>query len=186
MCCRQISSEISYAQQEKSDSIAMLRDINVELDRKRFELQDMKSNQVSRHKQIELLSELSQPVEHDFTYTFNDKYPSVSSSRNVTGKVVKDAAQDHSQPKKFRNGEVILLEKNLAETTGSTESLIHKIIEISTVSEEDLKVGNQELVVELESQRLKAGKLIATVNKCDRQSFASIAELLRLRLKIMV
>ena len=101
------------------------------------------------------MSELSQPVEHDFTYTFRDKY--ANSKSNGTGNKVKVLneldykKQDHNSihTKKYRSGEVITMEKNLAELSSSIESLANRIIERATLREDDLKVEQDDLVEQL-------------------------------------
>lgn len=175
---RQMHSDMREAKEELDRAKKHLLRLNDDLQHRTIELEEVKNSQVNRKKQIQLLSELSCPVEHDFTYVFEDRF--------------KLAAQTAARPKeavegkKFRSGEVIRLEQKLAETGKAVEHKIHKILENSTVSEYELKQGYDELIDDVIEARVATDSLITTVNKCDEQSFASVAELLRLRLKITV
>ena len=81
-----------------SDSCSQLKEMNTSLEHRTLELQEMKDSQVSRHKQIQLLSELANPVEHDFTYTFIDKFPGSAPPTKPKEQAI--------EAKKFRTGEV--------------------------------------------------------------------------------
>jgi hypothetical protein len=118
-------------------------------------------------------------VEHDFTYTFKDKFP--SAPKNIVKQ--KD---NHVEARKNKNGEVIRLEKLLQETTRGIEQSVHRILENSTVSADDLRQGFDEQLQEIAMERKSTSELIGYVNKCNEQSFASVAELLRLRLRITI
>jgi cellulose biosynthesis protein BcsQ len=188
---RQITEEINSAESQKKSSELELTIASEELERKRRELEEVRGSQGSRQQQIELLSQLSQPVEHDFTYIFTDKYPSASKKGSVTGKVISDVANASGGHggigiKKLQNGEVIMMEKKLNEISSSCTSIVHRIIENSVISEEDLKFGHDDLIEQLSNSRVDAAKLITDVNRWERQSFSSVAELLRLRLRIMI
>ena len=173
---RQMQSDLTNAKEELDQAKKNLRRLNDDLEHRTKELDEVKDSQVNRKKQIQLLSELSCPVEHDFTFVFEDRFKSAPQS------VFKP--KDAVEGKKFRNGEVIRLEQKLAETARAVEHQIHKILENSTISEDELKQGHDELIDEVAQAREDTESLIITVNKCDEQSFASVAELLRLRLKI--
>ena len=60
------------------------------------------------------------------------------------------------------------------------------MLENSTISADDLREGYDAQLREIEMGRKNIQELIAIVNKCDQQSFASVAELLRLRHRISV
>ena len=175
---RQMHSDLKEAKEELDRAKRDLLRLNDELEHRTNELQEVKDSQVNRKKQIQLLSELSCPVEHDFTFVFNDRFKLAANAVNKPKESV--------EGKKFRNGEVIRLEQKLAETGKAVEHQIHKILENSTISDDELKQGYDELIEKVADARTNTESLITIVNKCDEQSFASVAELLRLRLKITI
>jgi hypothetical protein len=184
---RQIEEEIQLAETQREQSEKELNTTSEELERKRRELEEVRGMQGSRQRQIDLLSELSQPVEHDFTYICADKYPSATKKGAVYGKVVGEVvAGGHGNMKKLQNGEVILMERKLAEISSSCATIGHRVIENSVLSESDLQLGHEHLIQQLVASRAEAAKLITDINKWERQSFSSVAELLRLRLRIMI
>ena len=176
---RQMHADLKHAQEDLDRSKKNLDRLNDDLEHRTKELQEVKDSQVNRKKQIQLLSELSCPVEHDFTFVFEDRF-------KLAAQPKPSKPREAVEGRKFRNGEVIRLEQKLAETGKAVEHQIHTILENSTISEDELKQGYDELIDEVARARENTESLINSVNKCDEQSFASVAELLRLRLKITV
>ena len=121
---RQMHSDLKEAKEELDRAKRDLLQLNDELEHRTNELQEVKDSQVNRKKQIQLLSELSCPVEHDFTFVFNDRFKLAAHAANKPKESV--------EGKKFRNGEVIRLEQKLAETGKAVEHQIHKILENSS------------------------------------------------------
>ena len=115
---RQMQSDLTNAKEELDQAKKNLRRLNDDLEHRTKELDEVKDSQVNRKKQIQLLSELSCPVEHDFTFVFEDRFKSAPQS------VFKP--KDAVEGKKFRNGEVIRLEQKLAETARAVSRYLRR------------------------------------------------------------
>lgn len=153
----------------------------------RERLDDGKTNRTSRQKQIQLLSELQQPVEHDVTYCYNDRHPdSRSTSANVSSKFADPAEVKKMISRRYRTGEIVKLENQLTELNATiaknTGALMLKVVELRSGSAKSDATNNDEV----KGEYAMANQLITELHKTDLNCFSTVSEILKLRLKIMV
>ena len=150
-------------------------------------LWDNQSAKSSRKKQIELLSELSQPVQHDITYVFNDSYPLSKDSSAVTkGKYSNPDEVKKLITRRYRTGEIVKLETKLAdlnkEVGKNTGALMLRIAELKS----NLSKCESATYDNVKEDYKNAAKMIDELEKLDYQCYRTVRETLQLRLRIMI
>ena len=148
-------------------------------------MEESQQARAARKKQIELLSELSQPVEHDVTYVGKDRHPHSTSTTANTNKFQDPEEIKKMVSRKYRTGEIVKLEQQLSEINStiakSTGALMLRIIELKATATK-LERNNEGLI---KRDYEEADALVAELEKLDSQSFSSVNEILTLRLNIM-
>lgn len=149
----------------------------------------------ARRKQIESLSELSQPVQKDATYLVMDRFLNRNDAVSHSGlpsapDSVKPETKERAPSSKLygrqaRTGDIIQLENKAEEESRRINSLIHDL----SVALKEVDEGSARLDIavteSLEVCRTEAAQLVKEVDRLDYQGYLSVAELLKLRLKIM-
>jgi len=153
----------------------------------RERLEDGKTSRTSRQKQIQLLSELQQPVEHDVTFVYKDRYPESRSSSAGSGSKFADPAEVKKMiSRRYRTGEIVKLENQLSELNQviakNTGALMLKTVELRSGSAKADLTQDDNIKGEYE----KARNLIGELHKSDMNVFSTVSEILKLRLKIMI
>lgn len=160
----------------------------------------------ARRLQIETLSELSQPVQKDTTYLVNDRFmlrsdPQAANPPKQPNSAKGSATSGAGAPnpvkvkerepaaklygKSVRTGDIVQLENKVEEETRRVTALVHDL----TTSLKEVNEGSARLDIAvtqaLEVRRNEAAELVKEVDRLDYQGYLSVAELLKLRLKIM-
>ena len=163
----------------------------------------------ARRLQIETLSELSQPVQKDTTYLVNDRFVHSTSTTSTNAanlrpnqnlakgssagtipsagpvKVKEREPASKLYGKSVRTGDIVQLENKVEEETRRVMALVHDL----TTSLKEVNEGSARLDIAvtqaLEVRRNEAAELVKEVDRLDYQGYLSVAELLKLRLKIM-
>lgn len=153
----------------------------------RERLEDGKESRTSRQQQIQLLSELQQPVEHDITYMYGDRFPeSKSSSASIGSKYADPNEVKKMISRRYRTGEIVKLENQLTGLNNTiaknTGALMLKVVELRSGSAKTDQAHHDELREDYE----KARTLIDELFKLDMNCFGTVSEILKLRLKIMI
>jgi hypothetical protein len=179
--------------------------LKVELNHSFDRLAEARDNCNIRQTQIEKLSQLVQPVEHDITYIVRDVSNKPKSSKitpssrnsakqlNSSSAISQEAINElctkpsSSVYSKFvKDGEVYELERNLEEITKRVASLTSSFM-ISLVQADDYSRSIvKDFHDELSEEKLQAATLSDEVDKLDYECFLSASELLRLRLSIFI
>ena len=203
-----------FVVEEREKEEADMRRVEKEIVQRRADLKLMKSKQDQRIRQIHRLSELSQPVERDSTYIFEDRYHNKSNLNLYSGVIFTNGPlgfageggegedktnkneslrvdvmdgknKSNNVIKSLRTGEIIQLEGKLEDETRKLNTSISELD--LALKEVDLGTRTLDAVVmqSLDSSRTEAADLIKEVDKLDYQCYLSVSELLQLRLKIM-
>jgi coiled-coil domain-containing protein 77 len=149
-------------------------------------LDDHKLERTSRQKQIDLLSQLSQPVEHDITYVYGDAFPhSTVSSASSSSKFADPAEVKKMVSRRYRTGEIVKLENQLTELNSviakNTGALMLRVSELRAATKR-IDAGQHEAV---KDDYDAAKSVIKDLENIDMNSFSTVKEILKLRLKIM-
>ena len=178
-----------------------LKRVRKETNMVREQLRGMTKTSDARRIQIESLSELSQPVQKDTTYLVTDRFLARNGSDSATaaaggGGVKPPLAPKNDKPKErasaaklygksMRTGDIVQLENKLEEESRRITTLVYDL----TTSLKEVNEGSARMDIAvtetLEVRRKEAAALVKEVDRLDYQGFLSVAELLRLRLRIM-
>jgi hypothetical protein len=165
-----------------------LAKLNAEMDDAKNRLDNLRKSQKSRQEQIQRLACLTYPVQQDTTYLFKDRYPAKMTTKmasDMSKAAADSAAGNPLLTKQMKSGEVLILERRLADETKNFHSSIghfeekardaYDAITSKVHHSEDIflptKMAAEELAVQLDTQ--------------DRQCYRAVQELLSLRLRIM-
>jgi hypothetical protein len=145
------------------------------------EINGLKSAKEARIQQIMRLSKLSTPVQRDVTYLVTERFAPRSDSKGAEG-----LGTIASGYKPMKTGEVLKMEKRLAEETSKTTSYLQDVLLSIREAEEErhryrkMKVTSNDVAIQ------KAKELYLAVDETEAQSFLAVSELLRLRVNIMI
>lgn len=180
---QQESSE--NAVQEVNKVISELTLAQKELQFKRDELIDLKEHQIARKQQILRLSQLSQPIESDVTYLFNERNINLNKN-HIESLPNNNKLINNSFVKQTKSGDLIQLEIKLHEITKLTHTKFSnfdsEFVNANIISYKCEK----EVIEKVRSAIIEAKELIINMNEINSQSFFSVKELLYLRLKILI
>ena len=182
---RREDMEVSKIELEKAK-------INIELNEAKIKrakeiLEEGQLAKTSRKTQIELLSELSQPVEHDITYCFNDSYP----ASRETSAASKSKFNNPEEVKKmvsrrYRTGEIVKLESQLTDMNQQIAkncgALLLRIAELKS----EISKKEENNFEDVKQDYAQAAEMIEELEKVDFQCFRTVRETLQLRLRLMI
>ena len=197
---RQGIANAESAVKEKERVENELKRLQKEIEAAREQIKQMGKQSDARRTQIERLSELSQPVQKDATYLVMDRYLNRNDAMlqqgsdgpkrvPVGGGVVAEKEKERIPSsklyaKQIRTGDIIQLENKLEEETRRVQSVVNDL----SLALKEVDEGSARLDIavteRLEVKRREAADLVNEVDKLDYQGFLSVAELLRLRMKI--
>jgi len=180
-----------------------LQRINYKMDEARIELQNSSQKHIAQKVQIQRLNELSQPVQRDTTYLFDDKYsytapidtkkkgkintllPSQKNkdTKNEPSNVVPTHLKSFKQQK---TGEIVRIEGKLNDETKKLKSKYHDFQTLVHSVEGSIFENKENSNRLLETSRYEASRLISDNDRLDHQCYLSVSELLKLRLRIMI
>jgi hypothetical protein len=194
---RQQEESTNYLQKELDGVDAELKKIRRETEEARQELEDLLNSQESRKAQIRRFMELPQPVQRDITYLFYDKYAAVNPKKSQQVSEQKDIdlgdlsnpstlSKITGLPKRIRTGEIQLLETKLKEEVSKAYSNIEVLKSrvqhaVDVISKSSIASDSS-----LDAMRTEAETLVEDLDRLDHQCYMAVAELLKLRLRIMI
>ena len=192
---RQGLSNAAAAVSERDRIEGELKKLLKDISSTKEEIKKLNKSSDARRQQIERLSELSQPVQKDATYLVIDRYlnrndavlADGASSTSGDGGISKGDRSGSSKmlAKHIRTGDIVQLENKVEEETRRVLTLINTL----DVALKEVNEGSARLDIavteSLELRRQEAAALVKEVDRLDVQGYLSVAELLRLRLKIM-
>lgn len=192
MCCRDKLEEKASLEAELLKLDEQILALRNEYKVKQTEITNAKISQAMRQSQIARLSGLSQPIELDQTYFFVDRYPKSSQSSLSTPAAVEHAAPSNGgicQIGHMRTGEAVLLESRLLDISnlldGHLNSLSSKLAAINT-SHNSLMSFEGENSGCRHQLKTEASSLVHNLDKVEHSLFATMLEVLNLRLRMMV
>lgn len=199
---RQGIANAESAVKEKERVESELKRLQKEIEVAREQIKQMGKQSDARRTQIERLSELSQPVQKDATYLVMDRYLSRNDAMlqqgsdgpkrvPIGGAVAAEKAKEKERvpssklyAKQIRTADIIQLENKLEEETRRVQFVVNDL----SLALKEVDEGSARLDIavteRLEVKRREAANLVNEVDKLDYQGFLSVAELLRLRMKI--
>jgi len=197
---RQGISNAAAAVAERDRIEAELKRIRKDAALAREQIKTLTKTSDARRLQIESLSELSQPVQKDMTYLVSDRFLHRNADPLLVGTngllppkppTIPDTKPKERVPssklygKSLRTGDIVQLENKVEEETRRVTVLVHDL----STSLKEVNEGSARLDIAvteaLETRRKEAASLVKDVDRLDYQGFLSVAELLKLRLKIM-
>ena len=163
--------------------------LSLEVQNTKEEYNKMKSKQAARIQQISRLTELTYPVQKDVTYLFKDRFKVVQHGNSgehatvSTGAAAKTMMKSVYKP--LKTGEIQKLEKRLNDETGKASSFLQDLILAAREAEEDryitrVKVGERDT-----AKLAEARAIYEAVDVSEHRCFVAVAELLKLRLRII-
>lgn len=185
--------EISKQEVQKLDS--HISDLKLQYEQLQHEITNIKISQTMRRSQIARLSGLSQPVEFDQTYFFANRHPNADeeAARNSNGQQVMPQRAIATQM--MRTGDTVILESRLDNVTkliqGQLTLFQTKLSAINMsemTAEATVAAAAASAAFETKRSKLRAESIevLKELEKKEDQLFATILELLNLRLRMMV
>lgn len=191
---RQGISSAAAAVSERDRIESELKRLRKEVSSTRDQVKQLNKASDARRQQIERLSELSQPVQKDATYLITDRYL----HRNDVAEASLPGNNNHDNnttlappplskilAKQIRTGDIVQLESKVEEQGRRVATLINDL----SLALKEVNEGSARLDIavteNLELRRHEAAALVKEVDRLDVQGYLSVAELLRLRLRIM-
>lgn len=189
---RQGISSAAAAVSERDRIESELKRLRKEVSSTRDQVKQLNKASDARRQQIERLSELSQPVQKDATYLVTDRYlhrndvaEAPLPGNNNNNNTLAPPPLSKILAKQIRTGDIVQLESKVEEQGRRVATLINDL----SLALKEVNEGSARLDIavteNLELRRHEAAALVKEVDRLDVQGYLSVAELLRLRLRIM-
>lgn len=195
MCYRDKVEDIEISNMEVKKLSSQIQDLKVQYEQLQHEITNIKISQTMRRSQIARLSGLSQPVEFDQTYFFADRHPT-SGDDGLHGSPPATLQQPGTAGMQMmRTGDTVILESrldNVSKLIQGQLTLFQTKLSAINMSESPTVVNAPvESVPSVSSTkraklRKEASEILKELEKKEEQLFATILELLNLRLRMMV
>ncbi|CAE7698408.1 unnamed protein product, partial [Symbiodinium microadriaticum] len=159
---------------------------------KQTEITNAKISQSMRQSQIARLSGLSQPIELDQTYFFVDRYGKRQSQQTSDATTIEHKAPANGGIGRIghmRTGEAVLLESRLLDISnlvdGHLNALTSKLAAVNT-SDNNMILLRGDVNSSRVQLKTEANTLVHNLDKVEHSLFATILEILNLRLRMIV
>ena len=149
------------------------------------EITNIKISQTMRRSQIARLSGLSQPIEFDQTYFFTNRHPDETTPRVPTKEQLGQNAAARITTSQMRTGDTVILESRL----DAVSKLIQGQLNAFSTKLSSINLNETTTALNISTKRIKlrqeASDILVQLEKTESQLFATIVELLCLRLRMM-
>lgn len=186
--------EISRIEVQKLDN--EIKDLKLQYEQLQHEITNIKISQTMRRSQIARLSGLSQPVEFDQTYFFANRHPAgAEEDELLQARRGSPSQQQPAAAQMLRTGDTVILESRLDNVSKLIQGQLTwfqtqlSAVNLSAGTPSSVAAASTEAVASTTKRsklRKEAMEILKEQEKKEEHLFATILELLNLRLRMMI